>query len=192
MIIRFLIFILFLLNWEVLSAQYRIEGEVYDQSSGTPIPGTHVILGDNIQTTVSDDNEIIFPLLVSLPTPELISEFVTDTVFGYVYPLICDSSKGLYCEAVPVEIVIVRGQALVFEVATAAVTSLQVVRTVAELKVDSVATRAGTVSDTEILSNSKPVPKNLTLLKPVSFLIFTYAYNSFVTLLATPVFGLLQ
>jgi len=56
MIFRFLIFILFLLNWEVLSAQYRIEGEVYDQSSGTPIPGTHVILGDNVQTTLSDDN----------------------------------------------------------------------------------------------------------------------------------------
>jgi hypothetical protein len=83
--------------------------------------------------TVLEDKVIMFPVLDSFPTPEATSLFVTDTVFGYVYPVICDSSKGLYCEAVPVEIVIVRGQALVFEVATAAVTSLQVVRTVAEL-----------------------------------------------------------
>jgi hypothetical protein len=142
--------------------------------------------------TVFEDSEITLPFRVSLPTPEFTSEFVTETVFGYVYPLICDSSKGLYCEAVPEEIVIVLGQARVLLVASVEVTLAQVVLTVVELKVDSVETLSGIVSETETLSNSKPVPENLTLLKPVSFLMCTYAYNSLVVLFETPVFGLLQ
>jgi iron complex outermembrane receptor protein len=56
MFLRFLIFIFFLPSSLVLTAQYRIEGEVYDQSSGMSIPGAHVILGDNEQTTISDEN----------------------------------------------------------------------------------------------------------------------------------------
>jgi len=39
-----------------LSAQYRIEGEVFDQSSGEPIPGAHVWLLPDSVATAGDEN----------------------------------------------------------------------------------------------------------------------------------------
>ncbi len=54
--IKISILFLFLLLTIGLSAQYRIEGEVFDQSSGQPMPGAYVWLFPDSTATVCDEN----------------------------------------------------------------------------------------------------------------------------------------
>jgi iron complex outermembrane receptor protein len=90
-----IIFLISFLNCIIINAQYRIEGEVYDQSSGTPIPGAHLVLGKDLQTTVSDENGFfVISFKDFSDTVEILASFVGKE--SIIYKVGLQKSQSLY------------------------------------------------------------------------------------------------
>ena len=90
-----IIFLISFLNCIIINAQYRIEGEVYDQSSGTPIPGAHLVLGNDLQTTVSDENGFfVISFKDFSDTVEILASFVGKE--SIIYKVGLQKSQSVY------------------------------------------------------------------------------------------------